>query len=60
MDGKFIYVFDAETKEYLEKHGFTLLKTNEDLSIYIFANDSQALSFDLVGVSYITSDVLTF
>lgn len=39
MCGKFIYVFDAESKQELLNQGFILLQENKESNVYVFAND---------------------
>lgn len=56
---KFLYVFDQEARDTLLKDGFTLLKSNEDEDVYIFAN-KDALTFDLADITFVKSNTLTF
>lgn len=62
---KFIYVFNKEAKELLERSGFKLLKSDENNSVYVFVGGdlqegSERYMFALSQVSYIPSDTLTF
>lgn len=59
----FIYVFSKEDKEKLQNLGFSLLKNDEQNSIFVFALQlNNEFSFELLdGVSnYSLSDTLTF
>nr|DAG45559.1 MAG TPA: hypothetical protein [Bacteriophage sp.] len=56
---KFLYVFDKEARDTLLKDGFTLLKSNEDEDVYIFAN-KDVLTFDLADITFVKSNTLTF
>lgn len=56
---KFLYVFDQEARDTLLKDGFTLLKSNEDEDVYIFAN-KDVLTFDLADITFVKSNTLTF
>jgi len=57
--GKFIYVFDSETRDKLLKAGFTLLKSDAESGAYIFAADNR-LQFSLEGVEHIKTNTLSF
>ena len=56
---KFIYVFSAEDRDKLVKAGFALLKEDINNSIYVFSKN-HSLTFTLVDVSYVETDMLTF
>ena len=56
---QFIYVFDTEVRDELEKLGYILLKNDEQNSIFVFKNDDR-LVFDMESNSYVFSDTLTF
>ena len=59
----FIYVMDIESKECLEKMGYTLMKdngtVNNEASVWVFANKEDC-QFDNLEVPCIVSDTLTF
>ena len=55
----FIYVMDEESRDELLKHGFELLKTHQNGSIWVFANKADR-QFDALDVPCVVSDVLTF
>lgn len=57
--GKFLYVFNKEARDRLLDANYTLLKSDEQNDIYIFANQGE-MAFVLSDVSYICSDSLTF
>lgn len=57
--GRFIYVFDEESKDILLNKGFELVKNDEPQHMYVFAN-SDTLCFDLNDVPLAYSDTLTF
>ena len=59
MTGKFIYVFDAATRDKLLEIGYQLLKTDESQKIYIFENKDE-LNFASGDFSFVLSDTLTF
>lgn len=59
MTGKFIYVFDAETRDKLLASGYVLLKTDENQKIYVFENKAE-LNFASGDFSFVLSDTLTF
>lgn len=56
---KFIYVFNHDTRDDLIKLGFTILKSDDDNGIYVFANQPSLL-FAISDASYLLSDTLTF
>lgn len=59
MTGKFIYVFDINTKENMVKAGFKLMKSDDRNDIYVFLSDD-SLRFDFSNISTIRSDTITF
>ena len=59
MTGKFIYVFDINTKENMVKAGFKLMKSDDRNGIYVFLSDD-SLRFDFGNISTIRSDTITF
>ena len=59
MTGKFIYVFDINTKENMVNAGFKLIKSDERNAIYVFLSDD-SLRFDFSNISTIRSDTITF
>lgn len=56
---KFIYVFNKEARDALEKRGYVLLKDDNTNMIFVFENRSLSV-FDLEDISYALSDTLTF
>ena len=54
----FIYVMDLESKELLEKHGYVLLKSDEQHNVYCFENKKE-IEFAL-DVPCVISSVMTF
>ena len=56
---KFIYVFNAEARDKLLSYGFHMLKSDEENSVYIFANQA-SMVFALSDTSYFLSNTLTF
>lgn len=55
---KFIYVMDAYSKEVLEKHGYELLKADEERGVYCFANKPD-MTFEL-HIPCVFSSIMTF
>jgi len=55
---KFIYVMGPELKEWMEKRGYRLIKSNEKTGVSCFEN-KEGLTFDL-GIPCVFSNVLTF
>lgn len=56
---KFLYVFDQEARDKLLGDGFTLMKSNDEDGVYIFANQDTA-TFDLADITFVRSNTLTF
>ena len=56
---KFIYVFSRDARDTLLASNYTLLKSDEQDDIYVFANRAD-MAFALADISYIRSDTLTF
>lgn len=56
---KFIYVFSRDDRDTLLEAHYTLLKSDEQDDIYVFANRAD-IAFALADISYIRSDTLTF
>lgn len=59
MTGRFIYAFDDETKNHLLEKNYNLIKSDETKKIYVFENNT-SLTFDMVGMTCVYSDILTF
>lgn len=62
MQGKFIYVFNSDTRDKLIALGYRLLKTNDSRNIYVFEN-SKRLTFsenETNNFKLVFSDTLTF
>lgn len=60
MTGRFIYVLDDDTKDILLKKNYSLIKSDEKKKVYVFENKIVDLTFDMVGITCVYSDVLTF
>ncbi len=64
MDERFIYVFDEDSKDKLERSGYKLIASHKKESTYVFANkhfdDEKQMNFSLDGISYFPSNKLTF
>lgn len=60
MTGRFIYVLDDDTKDRLLKNNYNLIKSDEKKKVYVFENKFVDLTFDMVGITCVYSDVLTF
>ena len=56
---KFLYVFSKLARDNLLAANYTLLKSDDQNEIYVFANRMD-MTFALAGISYIRSDTLTF
>lgn len=62
MQGKFIYVFNSDTRDKLIALGYRLLKINDSRNIYVFEN-SKRLTFsenETNNFKLVFSDTLTF
>ena len=56
---KFIYVFSKSARDSLLAANYTLLKSDEQNEVYVFANQME-MTFDLADISFIRSNTLTF
>lgn len=56
---KFIYVFSKSARDRLIAANYTLLKSDEQNEVYVFANQME-MTFDLADISFIRSNTLTF
>lgn len=56
---KFLYVFNKQARDSLLDANYTLLKSDEQNEIYVFANQVD-MTFALADISFIRSDTLTF
>ena len=56
---KFLYVFNKQARDSLLAANYTLLKSDEQNEIYVFANQMD-MTFTLADISFIRSDTLTF
>lgn len=56
---KFIYVFSKNDRDSLIAAGYALLKSDEKNDLYVFVNQAN-MTFDLVDVSFVWTDILTF
>lgn len=59
MEEKFIYVFDAKSRDALIAAGYELLKSDEKNSTFVFTNDRK-LRFSFNEITYFPSNKLTF
>lgn len=57
MEGKFIYVFDEDTRDRLITQGYKLMSSSN--GIYIFMNKVN-VNFSMNDVHCVYSDTLTF
>ena len=65
---KFLYVFSKLARDNLLAANYTLLKSDDQNEIYVFASklplplppNRMDMTFALAGISYIRSDTLTF
>lgn len=62
MQGKFIYVFDTDTRDKLLSATYQLLKADEQQNIFVFENkETHTFSTQLTeGLICVLSDTLTF
>ena len=61
MDKPFIYIFTLDARDKLLENGFTLLKSDLDNNLFIFAaDDSIPVNFSWDNVIYINTDTLLF
>lgn len=56
---KFLYVFSKSARDSLLAANYTLLKSDEQNEVYVFANQMD-MTFDLADISFIRSNTLTF
>lgn len=56
---KFLYVFSKEDRDLLIADGYTLLKSDDKNDLYVFVNQTN-MNFDLIDMTFVRSDVLTF
>lgn len=56
---KFLYVFSTASRDTLLAANYTLLKSDEENEIYVFANQAD-MTFALSDISFIRSNTLTF
>ena len=56
---KFIYVFSKSARDRLVAANYTLLKSDEQNEVYVFANQMD-MTFALADISFIRSNTLTF
>ena len=59
MTGRFIYTFDDNTRDRLLEKNFKLIKSDEKKKVYVFENKTN-LTFDMIGMTCVYSDILTF
>jgi hypothetical protein len=56
---KFIYVFSKSARDSLLAANYTLLKSDEQNEVYVFANQMD-MTFALADISFVRSNTLTF
>lgn len=56
---KFIYVFSKSVRDSLLAANYTLLKSDEQNEVYVFANQMD-MTFALADISFVRSNTLTF
>ena len=56
---KFIYVFSKSARDSLLAANYTLMKSDEQNEVYVFANQMD-MTFALADISFIRSNTLTF
>lgn len=56
---KFLYVFSKDNRDLLIAAGYTLLKSDDKNDLYVFVNQAN-MTFDIVDMSFVRSDILTF
>lgn len=56
---KFIYVFSKSARDSLLAANYTLLKSDEQNEVYVFANQMD-MTFALADISFVCSNTLTF
>lgn len=58
MQGKFIYVFDKNTRDTLIANGYQLIKADERQNIYVFENKEVCIFSE--SSTFVLSDTLSF
>lgn len=56
---KFLYVFSKDDRDSLIVAGYSLLKSDDKNDLYVFVNQP-TMNFDLLDMTFVRSDVLTF
>lgn len=56
---KFLYVFSKSARDNLLAANYTLLKSDDQNEIYVFANQMD-MTFALADISFVRSNTLTF
>lgn len=56
----FIYVMTEEAKEELLRNGYELVKSDDDVKIWVFENKCPENFSQQYNFAYVVSDVLTF
>ena len=59
-DGKFIYVFDTDSRDAMLKAGFILLATDERNSVFVFSRESSDAAFSFSEIDHMLSNTLSF
>lgn len=59
MTGRFIYVFDVNTRDSLLGRNYKLITADTKKDIYVFENKFE-LKFDMTDIRCVYSDTLTF
>jgi hypothetical protein len=59
MSEKFIYVFDASSRDRLLENNYQLIKSDDTKNIFVFVNND-SLEFALNSIPFVLSNTLTF
>lgn len=62
MQGRFIYVFDTDSRDKLLSQNYVMLKADEHQNIYVFDNKSNFTFSNgtIFDFKFVLSDTLTF
>lgn len=59
MIGRFIYVFDENTRDSLLSKSYKMITADTNKNIYVFENKFE-MKFDMSDIKCVYSDTLTF
>lgn len=59
MSEKFIYVFDASSRDRLIENNYQLIKSDDAKNIFVFINND-SFEFALNNIPFVLSNTLTF